>query len=73
MAQRPIPIPPHRDAQRRGQSQDNDAQPDFNEDGQTQRGPRQHSGGGGAAGGGQHRRRLARRSEGGAGGNQGNE
>ncbi len=77
MAQRPIPIPPHRDAQRRGPAQDNDAQPDFNEDGQSQRGPRQQSGGGGGAGGGgQHRRRLARRSEGGAsgsGGNQGNE
>jgi hypothetical protein len=73
MAQRPIPIPPHRDAQRRGPAQDNDSQPDFNEDGQSQRGPRQHHGGGGQ---GQHRRRLARRSEGGAGGgggNQGNE
>jgi hypothetical protein len=67
MAQRPIPIPPHRDAQRRGgQPQDNDAQPDFgNEEGsqrqgaQRPQGPRQGQGG---------PRRLGRRSE-----NQGNE
>mgnify|MGYP000210929710 CR=1 FL=1 len=73
MAQRPIPIPPHRDAQRRGQSQGNDDQ-DFGEDNFNQsqhnqpRGPRpQHGGGGGGGQGGQHRRRLGRRSEGGGG------
>ncbi len=72
MAQRPIPIPPHRDAQRRGQPQDMDAQPDFGNDDGQQRGPRpQHGGGGGGGGQGQHRRRLARRSEGGASGNAG--
>lgn len=70
MAQRPIPIPPHRDAQRRGGPQENDAQ-DFNEDNfnqqQPQRGPRpQHHQGG-------QRRpaRLGRRSEGGGGISQG--
>jgi hypothetical protein len=65
MAQRPIPIPPHRDAQRRGQSQDSDAQPDFgNEDG-GQRGPQRQQQGGPRPGG---PRRLGRRSE-----NTGNE
>lgn len=74
MAQRPIPIPPHRDAQRRGQPQDNDAQPDFgNDDGNyQQRGPRPQGGGGG-----QQRssgpRRLGRRSEGGGNANPGNQ
>ena len=71
MAARPIPIPPHRDAQRRGQSQDVDMadQQNFedNFNNNQQRGPRPPHGGGG---GGQHggpRRRLARRSEGGGG------
>ena len=73
MAQKPIPIPPHRDARQRGQGQEGEAQ-DFNEDnfnqGQNyqQRGPRppnQHGGGGG------HRRRLGRRSEGGGHGGGG--
>lgn len=67
MAQRPIPIPPHRDAQRRGQPQDADAQDFGNEDSfnQQQRGPRpQHGAGGGQS---RHPRRLARRSEGGGG------
>lgn len=66
MAQRPIPIPPHRDAQRRGHDPDaqNFGDEDFNN--QQQRGPRHHPGGGG---GGQHRRKLGRRSEGGGHGN----
>ncbi len=74
MAQRPIPIPPHRDAQRRGAPQGDDSQ-DFNEDNfnqqQPQRGPRPQQGGGGTGGG--PRRRLGRRSEGGGGISSGNE
>ncbi len=74
MAQRPIPIPPHRDAQRRGAPQEGGDFQDFNEDNfnqqQPPRGPRpQHSGGGGGG----HRRRLGRRSEGGGGISSGNE
>ncbi|MCC7305389.1 MAG: hypothetical protein IT558_03910 [Alphaproteobacteria bacterium] len=70
MAQRPIPIPPHRDAQRRGQPQEADQ--DFNsfDDGQAARHqsqPQRHQHGGGQGG---QRRRLGRRSEG--GGNIGN-
>lgn len=73
MAQRPIPIPPHRDAQRRGQPQD-DAQDFGNEDSfnQQQRGPRPQGGGGG----GQRPsgpRRLGRRSEGSGNANPGNQ
>lgn len=64
MAQKPIPIPPHRDAQRRGQPQDVDqdfGDGNFNQHPGQQRGPRPpHHGGGG-----QHRRKLGRRSEGG--------
>jgi hypothetical protein len=76
MAQRPIPIPPHRDAHRRGQSQDADMQDFGNDDNhnreqQPQRGPRHQGGGGG--GGGRHPRRLGRRSEGGGNISSGNE
>jgi hypothetical protein len=65
MAQRPIPIPPHRDAQRRGQSQE--IEQEFNNDGNFNQNPGQQRGPrppGGPAGG-QHRRKLGRRSEGG--------
>ncbi len=70
MAQRPIPIPPHRDAQRRGQSQEADDIGNDDSFNQQQRGPRPPAGGGG---GGQHRRRLGRRSEGGGNIASGNE
>jgi hypothetical protein len=70
MAQRPIPIPPHRDAQRRGQSQDSDVDFNSQDDGGNyqQRGPRQHGGGGHHGGQGGQRRSLGRRSEGGGSG-----
>lgn len=77
MAQKPIPIPPHRDAQRRGQSQESDFEFDDNNNHNTHQGHQQHNrqhqrphGGGG---GGQHRRKLGRRSEGGGGISSGNE
>lgn len=71
MAQRPIPIPPHRDAQRRvqgGESNEQDfGQDDFgNQDhgnNHQSSGPRHHQGG-------QHRRRPPRKM-GGGGGNYG--
>jgi hypothetical protein len=66
MAQRPIPIPQHRDSNRRGGAQ-GDEMPDFgNEDPSYSPPPRNHQGhGGGGSGGGQHRRRFTPRRDGG--------
>src|SRR5262245_29082838 len=63
MAQKPIPIPPHRDAQRRGQDSD-DQVGNILDNNQDHHGGQGHRGGGGGGGG--HRRRPQhRRSEGG--------
>lgn len=76
MAQKPIPIPPHRDAKRRNHDNyDDDTQPDFGNDDGDHAQPRQnHGGGGGGGGGGQRRRPYPSKrpaSGGGGGGNNG--